>query len=268
MKRDMGLFPIVFVALAATLLAVIPSEIWAQEEFDELKVIIEINATDGDAGFQALGDAEAWEEVRIDSPDGKKLFDVKAKGNLREQGLTEIFFESEEPSCEELPLLEFLERFPAGEYLWTGKRSGGEKLEGEAVLTHKLPGAPLIIAPDEGDVVDSNNPVMIEWGEGEGLGECEPEDNGIEEPEELFGYQVVVEREDPAPLVVFTVDLPSTATMVTIPSEFLEEDAIYKFEVVAIEARENEEVERGNQTISESFFCTANIAEADCELPE
>lgn len=268
MKRSRHLLSIFIVALATIFLAAIPLESWAQEEFDELKVIIEINTTDGDAGFQALGDAEAWEEVSIADPDGKKIFDVKAKGSLRDQGLTEIFFESDEPPCEELPLVEFLERFPAGEYLYTGKRSGGEKLEGEAVLTHKLPGAPLIVAPSEGEVLNSNNPIMIAWMEGEGLGECEPEGNGIEEPGVLFGYQVVVEREEPAPLVIFTVDLPNTATMVTIPSEFLEEDAIYKFEVVAIEARENDEVERGNQTISESFFCTANIAEADCELPE
>ena len=76
---------------------------------------------------------------------------------------------------------------------------------------------------------------------------------------------VVVEREVPEPLIVFTVEVPADATSVTIPAEFLEASGIYKYEVIAIEDRDGE---RGNQTISESFFCTAPIATIDCELPE
>lgn len=269
MKKRMCIGYGTFAATVAGVLIAMASAAWAQGKFDELKVIIEINATDGDAGFQAKGDAEGWKEVRIYNPDGRKQFDVKAFGGLREQGLTEIFFESEEPSCDELPLLEFLERFPAGEYLWTGKTENGGKLEGEAILTHLLPAAPDITAPAEGSILDSSQPVVISWQEGEGLGECDPGDAfDLKEPEALFGFQVIVEREEPAPLMVLSVDLPSDAASLTIPPEFLEEGAIYKFEVLAIEARGSEdEVERGNQTISESFFCTTGI-EGDCELPE
>jgi hypothetical protein len=250
--------------------------VWAQEEFDELRVLIEINATDGDAGFQAKGDAEGWREVQINSPDDDKLFSTRAFNDLREQGLTEIFFESEEPSCDEVPLLEFLERFPMGEYIWTGKMEGGETLEGEAILTHYLPGAPAITGPGDVEaetpaIVNPSNPVQITWEEGEGFGECDPgEPFEIMEPEELFGFQVVVEREEPEPLMVLSIDLPNGTNSLTIPSEFLEDEAIYKFEVIAIEAREpqdeEDEVERGNQTISEFFFCTTGVA--NCELPE
>ena len=40
-------------ALALLLAATMPVS-WAQEDFDETKVVIEINATDGDAGLHAL----------------------------------------------------------------------------------------------------------------------------------------------------------------------------------------------------------------------
>jgi hypothetical protein len=58
---------------------------------------------------------------------------------------------------------------------------------------------------------------------------------------------VIVEREDEAR--TFQVDLPATATSVTIPPEFLEANTGYKVEVLAIEAS-------GNQTITEVSFQT------------
>lgn len=260
----------VLTSLAALSLAIASSGSWAQEEepaFSQLRVFFEINATDGDAGFQSMIDGEDWKEVTIKDPDGTKLYSVTAKGSIREQGLTENSFESAEPSCDELPLAEFLDRFPAGEYLFSGKTIDGEKLVGEAVLTHDLPGAPINLAPTGGGV-DAGNPVMITWTQGDGLGNCPPDGADIGDPE-LFGYEVIVERDDPAPLVIFDVDLPASATQVTIPTEFLQADAIYKYEVIAIEARVNDEVERGNQTISEDFFCTfVPSAENPCELPE
>ena len=92
--------PIFLPAALVLLLAATMPVSWAQEEFDETKAFIEMNATDGDVGFHVLLDAEAWKEVRIDDPDGKKIFHEQAKGNLMEQGLTENFFESTELPCE------------------------------------------------------------------------------------------------------------------------------------------------------------------------
>jgi hypothetical protein len=247
---------------------------WANEEapeFSELRVLIEINATDGDAGFQAIVDGDEWKEVMLREPGGMQIYSVKGYGSVREQGLTENFFESAEPSCDEVTLGDFLERFPAGEYLFSGKTIEGEKLAGEAILTHVLPGAPENLAPVGGGV-DVNNPVAISWAPGLGLGNCPPYGAvvTIPEPTDLFGYQVVVEREDPEPLAVFTVEMPATADAVTIPAEFLQEDAIYKYEVVVIEGRDNDgELEKGNQTISENFFCTFVPSPAEpCVLPE
>jgi hypothetical protein len=54
------------------------------------------------------------------------------------------------------------------------------------------------------------------------------------------GYQVVVERVKPKPLRVFSVNLPSTVTQVTVSPEFIETNAEYTFEVLAIEASGNQ----------------------------
>ena len=47
-------------------------------DFGECKVLIEINATDGDIGFHWLGDADDLRSMRIDDPNGAKVFENKA----------------------------------------------------------------------------------------------------------------------------------------------------------------------------------------------
>ncbi len=247
-------------ALAAPLLLAGPAG-WAQEEFDETVVLIEINATDGDAGFHALLDADAWKEARIDDPDGKKIFKAQITGSLREQGVTEDFFESAEPLCaadpeepdeEVVPLAEFLERFAAGEYVFTGKTSEGEMLEGAATLTHDLPAAPEIVSFDGS---------IITWTPGSDLGECQDDalvaEGVIPDPATvpLVGWEVVVEPADEEavdPLRVFSVQLPPTSTSASVPFEFVSAylaDGVteLKVEVGAIEAS-------GNRTFSEAEF--------------
>jgi len=61
--------------------------------------------------------------------------------------------------------------------------------------------------------------------------------------------QVIVERVKPQPLRVFSVNLSSAITNVTVSPEFIQGNAEYAFEVLAIEAS-------GNQTISEGTFKT------------
>ena len=257
MMRCMRPLPVFLVAVVALILGVAAlvgctSDGGAQVipiPFDDAKIIIELNATDGDVGIQVFLDGEPWENVKIFSPDGQ-IFEVNGTGNLKELGLTELFFESNEPSLDELPLDEFLAMFPEGEYEFEGLTVEGDNLVGTATLTHDIPCGPEIVSPAEGAVVNPNNTV-IEWEEVTNKlgpdGECD-DSSEIE----IFGYQVIVEREDP--LRVFSVDLPASAREVTVPSEFLESGTEYKFEVLAIEERGIGE--RGNQTISESFFCT------------
>jgi hypothetical protein len=204
--------------------------------FEDAKILIELNATDEDVGMQVFLDGEGWRKVKISDPDGRKIFDVKTKGSVGKTGVTELFFESEEPSLAELPLEEFLARFPEGEYEFEGVTIEGEEIEGVAMLTHAIPDGPVLVAPAEGAVVDPDA-TFVDW---EAV--ADPPGSSIVE------YEVIVERADV--LRVFDVHVPAAATRVAVPPEFLEAGKPYKFEVLAIEAG-------GNQTLSESFFETA-----------
>ena len=213
--------------------------------FSIAKMIIEFNATDEDVGVQVLLDGEPYKRLKIFRPDGREMLDLRAIRSLEEQGLTELFFESSEPSLAEVPLKEFLARFPAGEYRFEGEGIEGIGLEGEARFTHVIPAGPFLISPEEGAVADPNNTVIV-W---------EPVTQTITGSTDIkiVGYQVIVEREDPRRLFgvrVFSADVPASVTSVTVPPEYMEPDTEYDFEVLAIE-------EGGNQTLSSSSFTTA-----------
>jgi hypothetical protein len=222
-------------ALAACLTAAPAPGVAAQLEFDDARIRIEVNSTDGDAGIQMDVDGEAWESLGVVSPDGRRILEIAGRSSVARQWLTELFFESEEPSFDELSLEELFERFPAGRYEVVGRTVDGRRIVGTARLTHDIPAGPVILAPAEDALVSKRNAV-IAW-----LPVTRPA--GVR----IVGYQVIVEREDP--IRTFEATVPASVTSVTVPSEFLEEDTEYTFEVLALE-------EGGNQTISESSFVT------------
>jgi hypothetical protein len=196
-------------------------------------MIVEVNATDGDAGLQLFLDGEPWRTMTISGPDGRRLLEVSAKGRLGRHGLTELFSESSEPPFGRLPLRRFKARFPEGRYTFVGRTVEGRRLLGSARLSHDIPDGPEIVSPAAGAAVPRDN-VLASWSR-------VAERGGVD----VVGYRAIVEREDP--LRVFSVDLPASATSVTIPSQFLESGIEHKLEVQAIEAS-------GNQTITEISF--------------
>lgn len=230
--------------------------------FSDVSIILETNATDCDTGLQLFFDGDPWKSVIAQDPDGERILQVSAKGSLLGFGLTEQFNETNEPVMAELvegfpdlecdepefTLEELFELFPEGIYEFEGRTVEGDEIEGEATLSHVIPAPPEIVAPSEDDPQNPNNvvimwnrvdaPILPGFGRGPLLDEVE-----------IVGFHVVVEREDPEPLVVFTVDLPADATQVKVPPEFLQSGAIYKFEVLQIDVS-------GNQTIAESEFET------------
>jgi hypothetical protein len=233
--------------------------------FEEVRIILETNATDCDTGLQLFFDGDPWKRVNLEAPNGTLVLHVRAFGPLRGFGLTEQFNETNEPVMAELveafpelecdepefTLEELFELFPEGVYEFEGRTVEGDEIEGEATLSHVIPAPPELVAPAEDAALDSSLPVIIEWNRVDepildGLGR-EPDDSV-----DIVGFQVIVEREDPAPLVVFTADLPADATQVTVPPEFLEPGASYKFEVLQIDVS-------GNQTIAESSFETEGV---------
>ena len=145
------------------------------EDFDECRVLVEINATDGDIGFHWLIDAEGLNSTRIDASNGAKVYENKAFGPLRDQKLTETFGESAEPVCKDslkeeeddvvVTVTDFVARWPSGDYDISGSADGGEQLAGETQLTHWLPAA-----PDELSFTEATG--LISWEAGDDLGEC------------------------------------------------------------------------------------------------
>lgn len=226
--------------LALASLPATPAKLWAAP-FSQTKIIVETNATAGDAGIQISLDATGWTRLGVSDPNGQAIFDVRGDGSVGMTGVTELFFESAEPSFEELPLDQLLARFPAGTYTFEGTTVDGQALTGKALLTHAIPDGPVIVSPVAGEEVNPNATV-ISWNS---VTDPFP---GTESAVDIVAYQVIVERLKPT-LRVFSVDLPATATEVTVPSAFMEPKALYKFEVLAIEAG-------GNQTISEGEFKT------------
>jgi len=236
-RRHLGVWAISTTAAAALILGVATHPSWGQSHkkaepiaFEAASIYIEFNSTAQDAGIQVALDAEAWKNLRIVAPDGRKILDLTGKGSLGKLGLSEFFFESDEPALEDLPLDDFLALFPEGEYKFFGKTPDGEALFSTATFSHEIPSGPVIVSPA---VQDPNNTV-IEW-------------EGVTTPTgiEIASYEVVIELDDRT----FDVKLPGDARKVTVPREFLEPSTDYPFEVLA-------KAENGNQTITESSFST------------
>ncbi len=233
------------------------------EDFGECKVLIEINATDGDIGFHWLGDADDLRAMRIDDPNGAKVFENRAFGPLREQKLTETFGESAEPLCWPDPeadpddledivtVREFREIWDPGTYTFRGKGEEGEKLFGETELTYDLPAAPQMVDFDGS---------AISWMPGNDLGNCAPLSGGvgqetvaevldiISDPATVAvdAYEVVLEPDvedgDPVGGLIFSVRVPGDATSVTVPADYLAslpDDTPVKVEVGAIGGEDN-----------------------------
>ncbi len=228
---------------AALVFAPAPAPLGDEVELGEAEVFIEFNSTDEDLGIQFFWDGVPWKSMKVLAPDERIVLSVKINKNLKDQGLTEGFFESAEPSAKDLSMKEFFERFPEGEYEFEGQTLEGDDLEGETEFTHTLPAPPQNLWPSEGAVVSPAAPLIVSFDavtqdlEGDGL-----------EPEL---YQLVVESEGDI-LRVFSIILRGDVAFpsATVPPEFLEPGTECKFEVIVQE-------ESGNRTISETSFFTS-----------
>jgi hypothetical protein len=214
-------------------------------DWDEFKVFIETCGTDRDAGFKALLGGEPWRKALIFAPDGRVIYRLGPR--LRDVGSDTVFLESAEPPFDELPLDEFLERFPEGKYTAWGVTLEGDWLVTTAELTHNLPAGPLITSHADGEVVElTGKNLAVRWDQvtedyrGGLLGSA------------IVGYILTVtyeteilgetvERE-------LTIDvIPPDTFSAEIPADFLEPDTEVQIEVAARE-------ESGNRTSKEIFI--------------
>jgi len=110
--------------------------------FDEARLFFELNDTDGDLGIHGKVDGDEWKYLEIEDARDRKMMQISVRGRLKRQGLTELFFESAEPTFDELDPDQFFGRFPEGEYDIEGYTLGGEERESEVYLSQVIPAAP------------------------------------------------------------------------------------------------------------------------------
>jgi hypothetical protein len=204
-----------------------------QVKLKDATLIVEVNATDGDAGLQVFLDADPWKTMHIVAPNGRTILDIGTRGRLQGYGLTELFSESSEPPFDVFPLEKFKALFPAGRYTFSGTTIEGKRLAGHATLSHDFPAGPKIVAPTDGSKV-ARSRIVARW-------QPVAETAGVA----IVGYRAIVTRE--GPLRILSADLPASARRLRIPSEFFQPGTEYKLEVQAIERG-------GNQTLTEVSF--------------
>lgn len=239
--------PIFFMAAAmSTATMAIANDDDDEEPFEEARLFFELNDTDGDLGIHGKIDGDEWKYLEIEDPRDRKMMHVWVRGRLRRQGLTELFFESAEPTFDDLDPVKFFRRFPEGEYDIEGYTLDGEERESEVYLSHIIPAAPDGVkingtaAPEDCDaelpVINPAGGVTISWNQVDSSHESLGAPLG-EKVLPLRYYEVVVEIDETD--FKSTSIIPPVADMEkrvswTLPEDFfaLSDAGEYKFEIL------------------------------------
>ena len=193
--------------------------------FADAELFFELNTTDNDLGLQLFLDSDGWKRVRVLDPARNEIVLLQAEGRLARLGITELRFESAEPSPAEVLAL-----FPPGKYRFRGRSVEGEQLASNVTLSHDLLPAPTF-SPSDGKVVDPRD-VVVEWNA-----------PGAEQVE------LIIEQDELGH--VLDITLSGSSKRLRVPPQFLRPGMEYKIEILSIS-------ENGNRTIAESTFRTAS----------
>jgi len=236
-------------------------------ELDESFVYIELNAFDKDLGFHSKIDGDAWKRMTYENDKGRRILDIRTRGGLRRQGLTELFFESAEPTFDQVSIARFLARFPEGEYEMEGRTIKRKEIEGEHDFSHTMaaPAIPTLTDEDNEpwDCEESEGEVTLTWDH-----VTTAYSNPVDDRDGLLGggaaltgndqvvlYKLVVERADndeavpPQPLLVYSFDIvpPLGGGVVswTVPEEITELEGELKWEIVVRTGSHNQTTYEG-----------------------
>jgi len=215
-----------------------------EEPFDEARLFFELNDTDGDLGIHGKVDGDEWKYLEIEDPHDRRMLNIRVRGRLKRQGLTELFFESAEPTFDELDPDKFFKRFPQGEYDIEGVTLDGEERESEVYLSHVIPAAPDgvrvngVDAAEDCDadlpLIDPTGGVLISWDPVTMSHAAKHGDDGlgIDGFIDVRYYEVVVEIDESDFKSV--ANLPPATNEWTLPKDFFElsEEGEYKFEIL------------------------------------
>jgi hypothetical protein len=199
--------------------------------FPVAKAKFEQNATDGDVEvvFEVSARREGLTKLVVVSPDGRVIVDfTSAKSKPVASGIRQFVFESPEPK----DTAALKSAFPEGVYKFEGQTESGQKLQGEATLSHKLPATASVKFPQR----DAQNvPVKntkIAW----------------EPVPEAVAYVVELEQEESNATI--TATLPAPASTFAVPEGFLRPGMEYTLGVGTVS-------KAGNISFVEMDFTTA-----------
>ncbi len=197
------------------------------DEFSELHITLERNATDGDTEvvFFAKGQDDGLKKLVITNPRGRSV--GAFEGDRRGIGIREFVLESAEP--EDLDLV--LASFPAGDYRFLGKAVTNDCLRGTATLSHVLAPETTLLTPAADSTVNVED-VVLGWAA----------------VAQATQYVVELNNEDSGAEFTFQVFPPQTSFEV--PASIIEPGSEYQF-VVGVRTA------NGNLTFVEHAFFTA-----------
>ena len=216
-------------------------------------LFIEDNSGDEDIGVHGYFDDHGWTELCVFNPAGDMVLNVRPDAQMGELGMSEFFFESQEPGYDIWDFADLKAAWPEGSYKVRAQSHDGVVLTGEALFTHNLPMPPVITAPvlvpepEDNPAVLPVGDITVTWAP------VTMTQDG--QPVRLRGYQLWVNKDnhvDPHGFSRpnFDVHVSADTTSFVVPAAFFDAGSLYEVEVVAIE-------ESGNQSIGgAAYFAT------------
>lgn len=217
------------------------------QPFAVAEVFLELNDTDGDLGIHGAIDGGVWTSLEVEGPRGRRMLAIASRGRLRLQGLTQLAFESAEPTFDELDPEVFFARFPEGDYEVEGRTPEGGEYQSVVPLSHVMaaPAAATVSGVAAAESCDApvlpevSGPVVIDWLP---VTESHPTISKTG-PVTISRYQFFVQQGD----TKLSLDLPPTVTEFEIPTGITAAGGQFKFEIIA-------RTSTGNNTAIESCF--------------
>lgn len=218
----------------------------ATQPFAVAELFIELNDTDQDLGLHAEIDGGTWTQLEIEDARERPLLGILSTGRLRSQGLTQLAFESAEPTFDELDPARFFQRFPEGVYEISAVAQGGGEFESHVRLSHVL-AAPVESTANGQPATNCDEPVLpivvapvlIDW---DPVTTSHP-DVGKTGPVTISRYQFFVQQD----ATKLSVDLLPTVTEFEIPTSLTASGGVFKYEIIA-------RTSTGNNTAIEACF--------------
>jgi hypothetical protein len=200
----------------------------ADESFERIKVFLEQNVQDQDAEIkiEATGGKGGLSSLQVKAPDGRIVIDFKAPDSRL--GMRTLLLESPEPKNDG----HLQADFPAGAYTFSGLSTGGERLQGQALLSHVLPEAAAFVHPRPDATNVRHQRLRLNWRAVKGLA----------------SQMVVIEQE--ASGRTLKASLPGNATSFQVPDGFLLPATPYKLAIGSV-------AQSGNSSFIETEFTTA-----------